>query len=144
MIPAGLNEQELYDLILKVNKAFYDKIYEDAWLKDIFSVIKQDIIETQQTDFIVGALGGPRRYCGRNPKDAHPHMVITDEMWDLREKYLSEAFEEVNCPQEIRDRWHKIDESFKFAIIQPDPAKAKKRYNGDEIIDVPNPFKKVA
>lgn len=144
MIPCGLNETELYELVLKINKAFYDKVYQDLWFKDIFAVIKQEIIETQQTDFIVGALGGPRRYCGRNPKDAHPHMVITEEMWEVRERFLIEAFNETNCPQEIRERWIKIDESFKRAIIQPDPEKCKKRYNTDQIINIPNPYKKAA
>ncbi len=143
-IIAGLDEKQLYDLIFKINQIFYDKIYEDLWLKEVFAVIDQKIIETQQTDFIVGAMGGPVRYCGRNPKDAHPHMVITEEMWDLREQYLKEAFQETLCPEEIQKRWIKIDESFKAHIIQPDPAKSKKRYHTDEIINVPNPYKRSA
>jgi len=143
-IIAGLSEKELYDLIFKINQTFYDKVYKDPWLKDIFSIIEQKIIETQQTDFIVGVMGGPMRYCGRNPKDAHPHMVITEEMWELRESYLREAFKETNCPSEIADRWIKIDESFKSRIIQPDPEKCTKRYTTDEIINVPNPFKRSA
>jgi hemoglobin len=144
MIIAGLNEHELYALILKINQIFYDKVYEHPWLKDIFKVIKQEIIESQQTDFIVGAMGGPMRYCGRSPKDAHPHMVVTEEMWDLREALLIEAFEETDCPEEIRERWLKVDMSFKAHIIQPDPEKCQKRYASDEIIYVPNPYKRSA
>jgi len=143
-IIANLNENQLYDLIFKINQAFYDKIYKDAWLGEVFAIIEQKIIESQQTDFIVGAMGGPMKYCGRNPKDAHPHMVITEQMWALRETYLREAFKETNCPPEISERWLKIDESFKSHIIQPDSEKCKKRYATDQIINVPNPFKRSA
>ncbi len=143
-IIAGLDEQQLYDLILKINQSFYDKAYKDPWLKEVFSVIDQKIIESQQTDFIVGAMGGPMRYCGRNPKDAHPHMVIDEEMWELRERYLMEAFKETNCPEEIQERWIRIDNSFKARIIQTDPSKCQKRFASDNIIHVPNPFKRSA
>lgn len=143
-IIAGLDEKQLYDLILKINQTFYDKLYKDPWLGEVFSIIEQKIIESQQTDFLVGAMGGPMKYCGRNPKDAHPHMVITQEMWALREIYLKEAFKETNCPTEISGRWLKIDESFKSHIIQPDVEKCKKRYATDKIMNVPKPFKRSA
>ncbi len=134
-----LGDQELYDLVLNVNKAFYDQVYEHEWLKPVFKNIKQEIIETQQTDFIVGALGGPKRYGGRNPQDAHPHIYVDEDMWQLREDMLVKAFEKVNAPAWIRERWLKIDNAFKQAIIKKSPDECKKRYFTDEIIVVPNP-----
>lgn len=58
-------EDPLYVLVYKVNEKFYELVYDDPWLKEVFKVVDQEIITRQQTDFIVGALGGEKRYCGR-------------------------------------------------------------------------------
>lgn len=129
-----MNNDELYQLVLSVNKVFYDKVYKDPWLSPMFSIIDQEIIELQQTDFMVGALGGEKKYCGRNPKDAHPHLYITEEIWQLREKYLKESFEELDITIDIRQRWLKIDEAFKRVIVKSSVDECEKRYFTDEII----------
>ncbi|MBT5093685.1 MAG: group 1 truncated hemoglobin, partial [Halobacteriovoraceae bacterium] len=67
-------------IILKVADLFYDKVYEDPWLSLYFKEIDQEFITAQQVDFIVGAMGGPQKYSGRLPSNAHPHMFITEEL----------------------------------------------------------------
>jgi hemoglobin len=136
------SDEQLYKMVFAVNEAFYETLYEHPWLKTIFEVIKQEIITTQQTDFIVGALGGPRKYAGRSPKDAHPHIFINEEMWDERERILKESFAKTSFPDDLANKWIKIDNSFKSAILMKSPDECKKRYNSDKIIYVPNPFKK--
>lgn len=140
----AIDPQKLYDMVFKVNEKFYELIYNDTWLKSIFVIVDQKIITTQQTDFIVGALGGPRRYCGRSPADAHPHIFVDEEMWQLREKYLRQAFQETNFPQELGEKWIRIDEAFKSQIIKKDKSECTKRYASDEIIYFPYPGKKAA
>ena len=132
-----LDENELYALVFKINEKFYEYIYQDEWLKNIFLVIDQKIITSQQTDFMVGALGGPKNYCGRNPKDAHPHIYIDEEMWQLREYYLNKSFDELNIPPELRKKWLIIDEAFKSSIIKKSLDDCAKRYNTDTIIYFP-------
>lgn len=137
--------QDLYKMVFKVSEVFYEKLYNDPWLKDIFKIIKQEIITSQQTDFMVGTLGGPRKYCGRSPSDAHPHIYVDEEMWALREKYLLEALEETNFPKDLAEKWLRIDQAFKAQILKTSVNDCTKRYSGDEIIFVPNPAsKKVA
>jgi len=131
------DEKTLYDIVFNTNQAFYEHVYKDEWLKNVFSVIDQKIITSQQTDFIVGALGGPKRYCGRTPKDAHPHIYVDEEMWTLREKYLKMAFEEVKVPDDLRARWLAIDEAFKAVILKKDISECSKRYQMDNIIYFP-------
>lgn len=77
----GISDQQLEKIIKDVNKVFYDEMFEDTWMKDVFVGVDIDIIKSQQTDFILGALGGPKRYGGRSPKDAHPHIFIQEDMW---------------------------------------------------------------
>lgn len=139
-----LSDNELFEIVKKVNECFYDKVYEDPWLKEVFASTKIEIIKSQQTDFIVGAFGGPKKYCGRSPKDAHPHIFIQQDMWDLREHYLIEALNEVNAPEWMKEKWINIDNAFKNAILKQSPDECFGRYGTDPIINIPNPNKKAA
>jgi hemoglobin len=129
--------------IRKVSEVFYEGVYRDSWLKQIFQV-PQDHITNQQVDFMVGALGGPERYCGRNPQDAHTHIYIPEDMWVRREEHLLNAFREVGCPEDIQDIWLKIENAFKKRIVMQDSSECRKRYPGDDLIIVEEPYKKSA
>ncbi|MGR3317878.1 MAG: globin domain-containing protein [Candidatus Anammoxibacter sp.] len=59
-----------------ITKIFYDKIYDHPWLSLFFKNIKQEIIESQQVDFMQGFLGGKKVYCGQLPVQAHKHMLL--------------------------------------------------------------------
>tara|TARA_Y100000590_G_C15119653_1_gene788202 strand:+ start:56 stop:484 length:429 start_codon:yes stop_codon:yes gene_type:complete len=139
-----LSNEELFNIVQRINEEFYDLIYEDEWLKYVFEATDRDVIKSQQTDFIVGALGGPRRYCGRSPKDAHPHIFIQEDMWQLREYYLIKAFDKIGAPEWLREKWLKIDMAFKAAILKNSPDECFGRYKTDPIINIPNPKNKKA
>ncbi len=134
-----LTDKELTEIVEKVNDIFYDKVYDDKWLFDIFGLVDIDHIKSQQTDFILGALGGPKRYGGRSPKDAHPHIFIQEDMWDLREKYLTEAFTECEAPEWMIEKWIAIDNAFKRSILKTSPRDCEGRFRSDPLIIVPNP-----
>ena len=95
-------------VLLDMAKVFYDKIYAHPWLGEFFKDISQEVIEIQQVDFLQGALGGERVYCGKLPIPAHKHMYITQELFDLRSEILIESLKEVNACQELIDRILKI------------------------------------
>ena len=75
-----ISNEELYKIVSKINEVFYDKVFKDPWLKFVFDGVPEDHIRDQQTDFIVKVFGGPKRYSGRNPRDAHPHIFIQEDM----------------------------------------------------------------
>ncbi len=56
---------------VKVHKIFYDKAYADPWLRKFFTDKPQEVLESQQTDFMVQLMGGPKAYGGKSPKSAH-------------------------------------------------------------------------
>jgi hemoglobin len=133
------------EMLEKAMKAFYDRVYEHPWIGLYFKDISQDVIEKQQVDFMIGALGGPKSaYSGRLPVDAHKNMFITDELFQVREELLLEAFAEVKAPQELIDRWLKIDNAFKSGIVKKSIEQCEKTFVTDDILDFPNPIKKVA
>lgn len=129
----NLSLEEIESFIIKVSNAFYEHIYQHPWLKQVFQV-PQEHITSQQIDFMLGAFGGPQRYCGRNPGDAHPHIYIDEQMWQLRHELLQKAFDETNCPNEMREKWLKIEEAFKKRIVMSNPSECQRRYTTDELI----------
>jgi len=134
-----MDNEQLRTLIASVNKAFYDRVYKDPWLKVVFQGRRQEHLEAQQTDFMVGAFGGPKTYAGRSPTDAHPHIFVDESMWQLRETFLRQAFAETRLPEEMQTKWIRIDEAFKHAIIKRSVADCTKRYVTDVIIALPDP-----
>lgn len=128
-------------ILQRVAKRFYDKVYAHPWLKLYFIHTKQEIIESQQVDFMTGALGGPRVFSGRMPQDAHMHINITPELIEVREKLLLEALDEEKAPAELKERWLRVENAFKRHIIKPSVEACQKRWTTDEILDFENPEK---
>lgn len=126
-----------------ITEEFYELVYADEWFKHVFT-IDQKVITSQQIDFMVGALGGEKRYGGKSPGDAHPHIYIDEEMWERREALLQQAMKKVGSPEEINARWLKIDNAFKRLIITKDISEVRKRFFSDDLIIVPNPARKKA
>ncbi|HIG12298.1 MAG: group 1 truncated hemoglobin [bacterium] len=125
--------------IRRVQKIFYDKIYAHPWLSRFFEDIDQDLIESQQTDFISKTLGGPSVYYGALPVPAHMHIRITGELFDLRSQLLAESLREAGIPEEAAAIWLERDEAFRTRLVKGSRLECKKRYTTDEILDFPQP-----
>ncbi|MCB0407036.1 MAG: hypothetical protein KDD34_02465 [Bdellovibrionales bacterium] len=135
-----MEESLLISWVTKVTTEFYELVYKDPWFSKIFRNIQQEIITSQQIDFMVGCLGGPKRFGGRVPKDAHPQIWVDENIWKYREDLLIQSFKNVGAPQELMEKWLKIDEAFKHAIINKGGVETcKGRYLTDEIIYEPMP-----
>jgi hemoglobin len=128
--------------IAKISKVFYDKVYAHEWIGQYFAHIKQDLLESQQTDFMSGSLNGPKKYSGRLPIPAHEYMVITDELFELREALLEESMSELKVPEDLKEIWHRIDRAFRSGIVKTAENPAKKRFPTDTILDFKKPYKK--
>ena len=122
-----------------ITKIFYDKIYDHPWLSQFFKNIKQEIIESQQVDFMQGHLGGKKVYCGQLPVSAHKHMFVTKELFDLRQAILRDSMKEANASRELVEAWLKIDDSFRAGIIKASASQCEKRFFTDEILAFKNP-----
>ncbi|MCB0413293.1 MAG: group 1 truncated hemoglobin [Bdellovibrionales bacterium] len=127
------------NIVQKVNDIFYDKVYDHPWLSQYFSAVTKEIISKQQTAFIIGAIGGPKNFSGRIPAQAHPHMFITNELFDLRKSLLIQSLEEAKAPEALREAWLKIDESFRGVIVKKSTTDCSPRWSTDPILNFPNP-----
>jgi hemoglobin len=131
-----------YLTLRRVHKIFYDKIYLDPWLGLFFAGISQKLLEDQQTDFMAKVLGGPSRYCGRKPVPAHSHILITDEMFDLRSAILGQSLAETGAAPELAQQWLAKDEAFRRRLTKTSAAECKKRFGTDELVIHPKPPKR--
>ena len=131
---------QIKEYISKAVDEFYELVYKDEWFSKIFRNIDQEVITAQQIDFMLQSFGGPKNFCGRNPKDAHPQIWIDEHIWAYREMLLKQAFQKVGTPQDIQDKWLKIDHAFKNVIINKGGlSECEGRYKTDEIIYEPMP-----
>ncbi len=125
--------------IQKVHKIFYDKIYAHPWIGQFFETIDQTIIERQQNDFMGQSFGGAVHYLGKIPVNAHKHMFITEELFELRKSLLIESLKEAGITSEQMERWLKVDGAFKAGIVKKDVSQCEKRYFTDSLEIFENP-----
>lgn len=125
--------------LIKINKVFYDKVYQHAWLRQYFLAIPQEHIENQQIDFMQKVLGGANVYVGKSPPASHNHMFIPNELFEVRKQLLIEAFEETQADAELIEKWLALDESFRRLIINESANECAPRFKTDPILNFTKP-----
>lgn len=128
--------------IQRVHTVFYNKIYAHPWIGRFFQGISQDVIEGQQNDFMGQNFGGPVYYLGKLPVAAHKHMLITDELFELRKKLLEDSLNEVGLDPEHIQKWLKVDSAFRNGIVKKSAEDCEKRFYTDEIQVFQDPSKR--
>ena len=126
-------------ILEKVSKLFYDKIYEDDWLKSFFKHVPQEYIEAQQVDFMQTALGGKNIFAGKTPPHAHKHIFITEDVYRAREKLLLDSLKECNVSEGLIKRWIEIEDAFYGRVVKTSIDQCEVRYSGEGILDFPKP-----
>ena len=76
---------------------------------------------------------------GKAPPVAHMHILINEEIFQVRKQLLEEAFVEAFAKQELIDKWLALDNSFKRILFKDSSAQCKRRFKTDDILDFPNP-----
>lgn len=122
-----------------VHKVFYDKLYSHSWIGKFFAGISRELIEAQQSDFMGQMFGGPRIYGGRMPAEAHVHMYITDELFDLRHEMLRQSLTEAGVGPAVATEWLSMDKAFRRAVVKKSITDCQKRFTTDEVLNFPKP-----
>jgi len=84
-------------------------------------------------------MGGPNRYQGESPAIAHLGMFITDEMLDVRETILRQTLAESGLNPDMQERWLRIDNAFRAAIVKSDVSECVMRGIGQRPIVAKKP-----
>lgn len=123
----------------KVHQSFYDKVYAHPWLSKFFAGTERKFIEGQQTDFMSSVMGGPENYYRKRPQEAHRHMMITEELFELRSSLLRDALKECNVPEAESVEWLKIDHAFKGKLVKNNREECVPQYVSQGILAFEKP-----
>lgn len=123
----------------KVHKIFYDKLYIHPWLQHFFNNTPQDILESQQSTFMTQLMGGPKIYAGKTPKNAHQHMFISEEIFDLRHAILSKSIKEAGISDDLRQEWLNADMMLKRSLTKASVSECSRSYKTQELMNYPKP-----
>lgn len=100
---------------------FYVRVYADARLEPFFHNVTQKRAAEKQYEFLRDLFVGSRTYFGEKPFNSHHWMVISDELFDYRERLFFDVVAEYNVPQHLVNRWAAIQELFRREIVKPSP-----------------------
>lgn len=125
------------DTLNKVHETFYTKIFADPWLSKYFTIRPREHQVKQQTTFFTQLMGGPKRYMGKPPLDAHQFMMITEELFELRTNLLTESLIEHDIADNLRQEWIALNDMFKRVIVKKSLEECKLQYSHQELLNFP-------
>jgi hemoglobin len=83
-------------------------------------------LKKKLVEFVSAATGGPLKYTGKDMKEVHKGMGITDEQFDAAAADLTKALEQNKVKAEDAQALLKIVETTRKEIVEPKPADDKK------------------
>ena len=82
---------------------FYKKVLADDRISHFFDSVDMSGQIQKQKAFLTYAFGGPNNYTGKDMREAHKHMDLTEEHFGAVAQNLVGTLEELKVPQEIID-----------------------------------------
>jgi hemoglobin len=96
---------------------FSARMVADPELSDTFAAAGLPDLRGHQQAFLLRALGGPDMYSGRDMKDAHSDLAITDAQFDLAIAHLVASLEEVGVDPDVVARAAADTEAMRALIV---------------------------
>lgn len=104
--------------VRRVLDAFYRKVFADALLAPYFHNTTADHVAGKQYAFLYEAMTGADMYFGDNPRNAHHWMVISDALFDHRQRLMIETQEEHGLSDDQIRRWTAFEEPYRPDIVK--------------------------
>ena len=82
---------------------FYEKALQDDRINHFFRHIDMEKQSGKLKAFMAYAFGAPMNYSGKNMRDAHQHMHLTEEHFHVVAGHLIETLQELNVSQPLID-----------------------------------------
>ncbi len=96
---------------------FYRKVLSDDRISQFFDTVDMDAQHTKQKAFLTMAFGGPNNYTGKDMREAHKHMNLTEEHFNAVAENLVGTLKELEVPQESIDEVVSIALSVKDDVL---------------------------
>jgi hemoglobin len=117
-------ESSLYDqiggqaAIKTAVTVFYNRVTEDETLATWFEGVDLSRLRAHQRAFLATALDGPPVFAGRNLREAHAGMAITDDAFSSIVDHLSVTLEDLAVEQRIIDRVRERLEALRGEVVE--------------------------
>ncbi len=82
---------------------FYRKVLTDDRVSEFFESTDMEAQHAKQKAFMTMAFGGPSNYTGKDMREAHKHMNLTDEHFNAVAEDLVATLNELEVAQELID-----------------------------------------
>jgi hemoglobin len=82
---------------------FYRKVLSDPIISHFFDTVDMDGQIIKQKAFLTMAFGGPNNYTGKDMREGHKHMNLTEEHFTAVANNLVATLEELDVPQNLID-----------------------------------------
>lgn len=96
---------------------FYRKVLADDRINEFFDTVDMEAQHAKQKAFLTMAFGGPNNYSGKDMREAHKHMNLTEVHFNAVAENLVGTLEELEVPQEYIDEIVAIAVSVKDDVL---------------------------
>lgn len=79
---------------------FYRKVLTDDRISHFFDTTDMESQHVKQKAFLTMAFGGPNAYTGKDMREAHKHMNLTEEHFNAVAECLVTTLQELNVSEE--------------------------------------------
>lgn len=80
---------------------FYRKVLTDPVIMHFFDTVDMDKQIAKQKAFLTMAFGGPNNYTGKDMREAHKHMNLTEEHFTAVANNLKSTLEDLSVPEDL-------------------------------------------
>ncbi len=96
---------------------FYKKILADDRVNHFFKNVDMDEQSPKLKAFLAYAFGAPMAYTGKSMRQAHAHMRITDNHFQVVAMHLADTLKELQVPDELIQKVMYVAGSVKDQIV---------------------------
>lgn len=96
---------------------FYKKVLADDRISHFFDSVDMAGQIQKQKSFLTMAFGGPNNYTGKDMREAHKHMNLTEEHFGAVAECLVGTLEELSVPKDIIDEIVNVALSVKDDVL---------------------------
>jgi ferredoxin-NADP reductase/truncated hemoglobin YjbI/ferredoxin len=100
---------------------FYRRVYADPRLSPFFHKVTMERAIDKQYEFLADVFTRDKRYFGLKPFNAHHWMVISDELFDYRERLIESCMRRHGLAEHLIRRWCTLHETFRREIVKATP-----------------------
>jgi len=97
---------------------FYDKVLKDPLLAPFFKGVTKEHIVGKQYAFLNQIYTGKDCYFGDRPRNAHHWMIISDKLFDHREKLFADSCIKCDLEEPYLSQIFSFDESYRATMVK--------------------------